>query len=330
MATIGNTFPTLQDLARRLDPNGQVDQAIVPILHQKNEMLDDMAWVEGNLITGNTTTIETGLPTGSWRKLNYGVAQEKASTQQVTDTCGMLESYASVDVDLALLNGNTAEWRTSEDKRFLEGMSQNLAGTLIYGDTDLHPERFLGFTPRFDDRSAANADNIILGDGASSYNTSVWLVGWSPDTVFGIVPKGSKAGWTRTDKGQETETDSNGLKHERLVTHYQWKAGLVVKNWKYIVRIANIDVNNLTKTGSTGSDLVDLMVQALEQIEELQSVRPAFYCNRTVRSYLRRQISNRSNVNLSFDNVGGKKVMVFDEVPVRRTDKIVSTESTVS
>jgi len=330
MATIGNTFPTLQDLARRLDPNGQVDQAIVPILHQKNEMLDDMAWVEGNLITGNTTTIETGLPTGSWRKLNYGVAQEKASTQQVTDTCGMLESYASVDVDLALLNGNTAEWRTSEDKRFLEGMSQNLAGTLIYGDTDLHPERFLGFTPRFDDRSAANADNIILGDGASSYNTSVWLVGWSPDTVFGIVPKGSKAGWTRTDKGQETETDSNGLKHERLVTHYQWKAGLVVKNWKYIVRIANIDVNNLTATGSTGSDLVDLMVQALEQIEELQSVRPAFYCNRTVRSYLRRQISTRSNVNLSFDSVGGKKVMVFDEVPVRRTDKIVSTESTVS
>jgi len=289
-----------------------------------------MVWKEGNLPTGNLVTIRTGLPSGTWRKLNYGVAQEKSTTQQVTDTCGMLESYAEIDVDEAMINGNTAAFRLSEDRSFIEGMSQTMASTLIYGDTDLYPERFLGLAPRFDDASAGNAANIIEGDGAGSDNTSVWLVGWGDDTVYGIYPKGSTAGLQHKDLGEDTSVDSNGLMHQVLRSHYQWKAGLTVKNWKYIVRICNIDVSNLTKNGSTGSDLIDLMVQALEQIEELQSVRPAFYCNRTVRSYLRRQISNRSNVNLSFETVAGKKVMVFDEVPVRRTDKILNTEATVS
>lgn len=328
MAAIG-TNVTLQDIARRLDPNGKIDK-IVEILAQKNEMLDDMVWKEGNLPTGNLVTIRTGLPSGTWRKLNYGVAQEKSTTQQVTDTCGMLESYAEIDVDEAMINGNTAAFRLSEDRSFIEGMSQTMASTLIYGDTDLYPERFLGLAPRFDDASAGNAANIIEGDGAGSDNTSVWLVGWGDDTVYGIYPKGSTAGLQHKDLGEDTSVDSNGLMHQVLRSHYQWKAGLTVKNWKYIVRICNIDVSNLTKNGSTGSDLIDLMVQALEQIEELQSVRPAFYCNRTVRSYLRRQISNRSNVNLSFETVAGKKVMVFDEVPVRRTDKILNTEATVS
>jgi len=329
MATIGTTNVTLMDIARRLDPQGKIDK-IVEILAQRNEMLEDMVWKEGNLPTGHLVTIRNGLPAGAWRKLNYGVAQEKSTTQQVTDTCGMLESYAEIDKDEAMINGNTAEYRLSEDKAFIEGMSQTLASTLVYGDTDLHPERFLGFAPRFDDTTAANGDNILLGDGAASANTSVWLVGWGDDTVCGIYPKGSQAGLMHEDLGQDTSTDSNGLMHEVLRSHYQFKAGLSVKNWKYIVRIANIDVDNLTKNASTGSDLIDLMVQSLEQIEELQSVRPAFYCNRTVRSFLRRQISNRNNVNLSFDEVAGKKVMNFDEVPVRRTDKIISAEETVA
>ena len=329
MATIGGTNVTLMDTARRLDPNGKIDK-VVEILAEKNEWLDDMVWKEGNLPTGHMVTIRTGLPTGTWRKLNYGVAQEKSTTQQVVDTAGMLESYAQVDVDLAKLNGNTAAWRLSEDKAFIEGMSQTMATTLAYGDTDLYPERFLGFAPRFDDLSAGNADNIIAGDGSGSDNTSVWLIGWGDDTVYGIYPKGSVAGLQVKDLGEHTYTDSSGQMHQILRSHYQWKAGLTVKNWKYIVRICNIDVSNLTKNGSTGSDLVDLMTQALEQIEELQSVRPAFYCNRTVRSFLRRQISNRNNVNLTFDTVAGKRTLMFDEVPVRRSDKILNTESTVS
>lgn len=327
MATIG-TDVTLMDIARREDPDGKIAK-IVEVLAEKNEILDDMVWKEGNLATGHVSTIRTGIPAGAWRKLNYGVPQEKSTTKQVTDTCGMLESWSSIDKDLAMLNGNTAEFRFSEDRSFIEGMSQTLATTLFYGDTDLYPERFLGLAPRSDDLSAANAANIITGDGSGSDNTSVWLIVWGDDKVHGIYPKGSKAGLQHKDWGEWIEEDVDGNEYVALKGHYQWKAGLVVKDWRYVVRICNIDVSNLTKNAATGSDLIDLMVQALEAPYDLNG-RAAFYCNKTVRSYLRRQISNKSNVNLTLQNSGGKMVTMFDEVPVRRCDKILNTEATVS
>lgn len=57
--------------------------------------------------------------------------------------------------------------------------------------------------------------------------------------------------------------------------------------------------------------------------------RPVFYCSRTIRSFLRRQILNKNNVNLTFDDVAGKRVLMFDGVPVRKTDALLETEAVV-
>ena len=50
---------------------------------------------------------------------------------QVTDSIGMLETYAEVDKSLADLNGNTDEFRLSEDRAFIEAMNQAMAQTLF-------------------------------------------------------------------------------------------------------------------------------------------------------------------------------------------------------
>ena len=57
--------------------------------------------------------------------------------------------------------------------------------------------------------------------------------------------------------------------------------------------------------------------------------RPAIYCNQAIRSWMRRQIKNSKNVNISMQEVAGKKVVSFDEIPVRRVDSILTTESQV-
>jgi hypothetical protein len=146
MANIGILNPTITDVAKRLDPNGKVDK-IVEMLMQTNEILEDMVVIEGNLPTGHKTTIRSGLPEAAWRMLNYGVQPSKSRTTQITDTCGMLESYAEIDKDLADLNGNTAAFRLSEDRAFLEAMNLQQASTLFYGDTTKNPERFFGIGP---------------------------------------------------------------------------------------------------------------------------------------------------------------------------------------
>lgn len=330
MAVLATTHPTLLDVTKRLDPEGKVD-TIAEILSQTNEILDDMVWLEGNLPTGHRTTIRSGLPTPTWRKLYGGVQPTKSTTVQVTDACGMLEAYAEVDKALADLNGNSAAFRLSEDRAHIEGMNQEFAGTLFYGNEANEPEAFTGLGARFNDQSALNGENILT-DAATpdgNDNTSIWLVVWGPNTVHGIYPKGSKGGLNMEDKGQVTieNVDGNGGRMEAYRTHYRWDCGLSVRDWRYVVRI-NIDQENLTKNASAGPDLIDLMTQAVELVPSLSMGRPAFYVNRNVRSFLRRQIANKVSAStLTIEQVAGKHVTMFDGIPVRRCDAITNTEA---
>lgn len=335
MSTLAVTHPTLFDLAKIMDPNGGI-ASVVEILNQTNEILDDAVWVEGNLPTGHKSTIRSGLPTPTWRKLYGGVQPTKGRTVQVTDSCGMLEAYAEVDKALADLNGNSAAWRASEDRAHVEGMSQEFASTLFYGAETTEPEAFTGFAPRFNDQSAANGDNIITSAATpdGNDNSSIWLVVWGPNTVHCIYPKGSKAGLQQTDKGQVTieSIDGAGGRMEAYRTHYRWDCGLAVRDWRYVVRI-NIDAENLLSAPTSGPDLIDLMAQAIEMIPNINAGRAAFYANRTVRGFIRRQVMNKTvNSTLSIEqltrpNGALVRVPMFDGIPIRRADAITNTEA---
>lgn len=330
MGVLANNNPTLLDVSRRLDPDGSID-SIVEMLAQENEILQDMTFLEGNLPTGHKTTVRTGLPAPTWRKLYGGVQPSKSTTAQVTDACGMLEAYAEVDKALADLNGNTAAFRLSEDSAHIEGMSQEMASTLFYGDAS-KPEEFIGLAPRFNSLSAENADNIVNGGSIAGQtdNTSIWLCVWGPNTGHGIYPKGSKAGLQMTDKGQVTieNVDGAGGRMEGYRTHYRWDAGLSIRDWRYFVRIPNIDVSELDTAANT-KNLINLMVMASERIPSFGKGRACWYVNRRIREKLRIGILEKIAGNLSWETVEGKRVMTFDDIPVRRTDALINTEARV-
>lgn len=337
MATIG-TQVTLLDLARRQDPQGKI-ATIVELLNRSNEILQDMHVVAGNLENGHLTTVRTGLPSATWRLLNYGVQPSKSTTKQVTDTCGMLEAYAEVDKKLMQLNGNDPEFRLSEDVAFLEAMNQEMATTLFYGDTAVNPERFVGLAPRYKTLSTdrnKSGYNIISGGGSGAVNTSIWMVTWGANTTHAIVPKGSTAGWVHEDLGQDTKVGSGGEMHEVLRTHYAWDLGLTVRDWRFNARIANIDTDNLI-SGTNAADLIKLMVKGANRIKTstngiASSGRTVIYCNETVRTALEIQAMEKSNVLLSFSEGkdGGAPVLNFRGIPIRRCDAILNTEATVS
>ncbi len=331
MSTLSVIHPTLLDVTKRLDPNGKID-AIAELLNLTND-LQDAVWIEGNLPTGHRTTVRTGLPVPTWRKLYGGVQPTKSQTVQVTDACGMLEMYAEVDKALADLNGNTSEFRLSESRPHLEGMMQEFASTLFYGNEGTEPEAFTGIAARFNSLSAQNADNIINASGSGSDNTSIYGIQWSSETVHCIYPKGSKAGLTHEDKGQVTveNIDGSSGRAEMYRDHFRWDCGVSVRDWRSIVRIANIDLSDLTKTGSTGADLFDLLAQAIELFPNVKTGRTVFYANRKIRSFLRRQARNAIvNSTLTWDMVAGRRVLAIDGVPIERCDAIVNTETVVA
>ncbi|MDR1351520.1 MAG: hypothetical protein LBJ59_12240 [Zoogloeaceae bacterium] len=330
MPTLNTLNPTLADVVSRMTGDGNIDPQIVEILNESNEILDDMTVLEANGFTEHKTTIRSGLPTGTWRKLNYGVQPEKSQTVQIKDTMGMLETYAEVDKALADLNGNSAAWRLSEDRAFLEGINQTMARSLFYGDSSIEPEKFMGLAPRYNSLSAENGQNIIDAGGTSSDNASIWLLGWSPTTMHVIYPKGSAAGLKQRDLGEHTLFDASGGRYQGYRTHYKWDIGFTLRDWRFGVRIPNIDIPSLTKNASAGADIIDLMTQALELPPNLSGARFAFYMPRRLRSFLRRQIANKvAESTLTMDEVAGKKVITFDGIPVRRTDALLLTEARV-
>jgi hypothetical protein len=330
MATLSTTNPTLADVAKATDPDGKIAQ-IVEILNMTNEILDDMGWQEGNMPTGNKTSIRAGLPSPTWRKLYGGVQPTKGRQVQVVDNTGSLEDYAEVDAALADLNGNTAAFRLIEDSAHIEGMNQEFSQTLFYGNEGTEPEAFTGLAPRFNSLSAENADNIVNAAGSGSDNTSIWLVVWGPKTCFGITPKAQPTGLQMTDKGLVTieNADGSGGRMEAYRTHYKWQCGLVVRDWRYVVRIANIDVSDLNTLANT-KNLVQWMIQATERIPSFAMGRAAFYCNRTIREKLRLGILERAITQLTYDTVAGKRVVAFDGIPVRRCDSLLLTEAAVA
>ena len=336
MAVLSVNNPTLLDLAKRKDPDGKI-ATVVEILNETNELLDEMTWIEGNLETGNRTTVRTGIPTPTWRKMYGGVQPTKSTTAQITDNTGMLEAYAEIDKALADLNGNTAAFRLSEDKAFIEGMSQEVTDTLFFGNEGTEPEAFTGLSPRFNDLSAQNADNIIDTGGTGVDNASIWLIVWGPNTVHGIVPKGSTAGLQITDKGVVTLEDASGGSNtgrmEAYRTHYRWDAGLTVRDWRYIVRIANIDRSLLIPDNSTGDDLPDSMFQAMRLIPNLSSGRASFYMSRDIATMVARQIAvdGASSFLTADSNAGDMRwTERFHGIPMRRVDSLAGDEARVT
>lgn len=332
MALAANVI-TLTDVVKRMDPDGKIAD-IVEMLSQTNEVLMDMGWKEGNLPTGHQTTVRTGLPSVFWRQFNQGVAVSKSTTAQVTEGIGMLEAWSEVDKDEAELNGNLAAFRLSEARPFLEAMNNEMASTLFYGNSAIDPEEFSGFNIRYSSLSAANAQNIVDAGGTQSDNSSIYLVVWGDQTVHGIYPKGSKAGLDHEDLGLTTVETSAAVGGSRMRAYqdrWQWKCGLVLKDWRYAVRICNIDISNLVAQ-SSNADLTEAMIKAMYRIPQLGAGKPVFYMNRTCLEFL--DIQRRDAVStggqLSYEVLDGKRVASFRGIPIRVVDALLETESRVT
>lgn len=337
MATLSDNYPTLGDLAKQSDYKGDVVSDIIEILNETNPILDDMPFFECNGGTKHLTTIRSGLPSGTWRRLYQGVQPQKGTNTQVEDTTGSLEAWSEVDSKLVDISGNPQRFRLNESMAFLEGMNRDMATAVFYGNTDSDPEQFDGLSARFGDLSADNAEQIIDAGGTGSDNTSVWFIVWGERTVHGLYPKGTKAGLMREDKGKTTKEKSDGSLLDVHREKFGWDIGLTVRDWRYVVRIANIDVSEL-QAGNV--DMYKWMRKAFYALKQRQIAggRAAIYMNSDVLEALDAQTTptlstsgttTSGNIRLMPNQAEGKEVMGYRSMPIRETDALLNTEARV-
>lgn len=339
MAVQASGVPTLLDTLSELGPDSK-PYKIAEVLTRTEEILEDVVWVQGNTVTGHRDAVRTSLPTPSFRSINEGVPRTKAGSTTIEETCAMLEDFSQVDRELAELSGDVGAYRLRQAQPHMQGMANKMAQSIFYANAATNPKEFTGLTPRFNTKNTSlsqAAGQIIDAGGTGSNLRSIWLIGWSENTVFGLYPKNTQGGLLHEDMtgnaNGKTLYDANGNPFVGFEDHWLWRCGMMVKDWRYVVRIANIDLTALTVSGATGPNLQDLMIQAAELIENTSGVRAAWYVPRQIRAFFRRQIQAKANANLSWgdpSSISGRRVLAFDEMPVRRVDSLNTAETQVA
>lgn len=336
MTVFGGDVLTLAEMKNRLDPDNSV-APIIEMLSRTDEVLEDIPWMEGNLLDGHKTTIRAGLPTPTWRKLNQGVAASRSTTAQITFPTAQLAARTEADVDVVALGGNTAAARLSETKAQLMALPQGFVDALWYGDPVANPStdlaKFPGFHYYFKDDTTGNTkDHIIDFGDSTSAMSSIWGVAWGDDTVCGIYPKGTTAGLRHKDLGEGDAFDASNNRYRAWMDDYKWDCGLAVKDWRGIFRIANIDSADLIQTAATQQALITALIQGINKIPSMFRSRLKIYCNSTVATALElgAYADVKAGGGITFQNIGGQTVKTFRGYPLRISNGLTIAETVIN
>jgi hypothetical protein len=331
MSTVNDGNLTLADWLKVRAPDGGILQA-VQLLARRSRVIDDAAVMEGNLPTGHRVALERALPTPEWRMFNQGYTASKGRVDTVDESCGMFGTRSVVDVALAELNGDAGAYRMQQDMMAVAALKNEAETAVFYHSTLATPEKIMGLAPRLNSTSGTYGSQIVLADATASGNdqTSIWLVGWAPRKVYLIFPKGSMAGLQKHDMAIQSKDDgsSSNKSFRAFETYWEWKLGLAVEDARYLVRVANVDTGNLAATGSL---IIEALIRAKNKMEDLESVRPVIYMNRTVNTHLELQARDAlKNSGLNYSNVGGQPVATFQGIPIHITDALLNTEAPIT
>lgn len=347
MAT--GSYLSIVDVTNRLDPDLSV-APIAEMLSQCNEFIDDVPWQAGNEVGGHEFTLRTSIPTGYWRQLGQGTPFSKSTTVKARVSMGELVGWSQIDQTTAEASGDVAAFRETEDVAFLEGMSQTLIQTFIYGNSTTNPASFMGLAPFYNtvnQNTAMNAAAVIDGGGTGNSNTSIWGVGWGPRQMFAVYPRGSKFGLAMENFDLRWPAfDSIGNPYTAYTAKFRVTCGLVPMDWRYAFRIANIDTTTAGLAGPNALDIFATLAQAVMLFptaprelsgitksdapnDSASGVRFVIYVNRTIRHWMDVQAIRNRQVLLTPDQYAGRPVDRFRGTRIAVVDQIINSEARV-
>ena len=308
----------------------ETDKKIIEMQKQTNQILEDILLVQCNNKTVHKSPVRTALPDVAWRMLNRGVPKAKSGRKIETFTCGALETHAEVD-EKELIYGEpgseaNSQYRLDEGKAFQISMNNKMASTLFYGDEKINPAGFTGLGAYYyslDKDKCSAADYIIDAGGKGNNLTSIYMMVWDSGTIHGLFPEGTSAGFKYKDNGRVQLLDDKKDSYWGYQSQYNWDLGLAVRDHRYCVRIANID---LTKPNA---DFLNLLIDAYGRIEDIGAGKAAIYTNRSVHTLINKLAANKANLALSLKEYNGKHIPEFWGIPIRRVDAILNTEEQI-
>lgn len=347
MAT--GSWPTYQDLLSRMDGAGK-QAYIAEMLSQSIVVTKDMPMMEANEVGSHEWVLRTSIPTGYFRSANQGVPYGKSTTAKARTGIASLEGWSQVDKMIAEDSGDIETFRQNEDVAFLEGMGQTIEQTIWYGNTATNPLQFQGLSTFYNTvntATAANAANVIDGGGTGNSNMSIWLVCWGMRTIHGVYPRGSIAGLHSDDRADTVPGyDAVGNPFMAYTMWFRQQMAVIPQDWRFAARICNLDV---TANGLAGPNAYDIFtgIRKLYLLppylgkpsgitetdapnDPAPGMRPVLYVCRTGRAFMDIQAMRDRNVLLRLTDYAGMPIDGVNDVPLRVSDQLLTTEARVT
>lgn len=325
---------SFNDIVARQAPDGMLLN-IIEIIKQSNPIMDDIRWVATNQNMFHIAAQRTGYPQGTYRAFYQGVPTEKSTNTQIQEGVSMLETFLKPDKRLVEMQNNPQQFLMGEVKGAMTGLAETQANTLFYGNVALNPNQFNGLATRYNQfgtNPSLMSYNVIDAGGVGDNLTSIWLVSWGDDKVFGLYPKNSTAGLRHKDLGPKIAQDPNGNEYETVLQKLEWDMGLMVSDWRYVVRIANVDIASLAAAGTdnyTGPRIDNLVWDAIGKFPNQNPEGMNFYCSPLVWVALHKLANNKSNQAVSIMEWNGRPMPTINGAPIKVCDAISQHERPV-
>ena len=321
-------FLTLMDLRATLMPDGSPVSSYAELLAKENEILDDLPWRAGNLLTGDIHFKRTALPSAQVRRINQGFDSSKGAKESVTETCVQIVSRMTVDMEELNLAPSPEQYLLSESKGHIEVMNEDVVTSLFYG---ADPEGIKGIAPRLNKLSHSQ---VIDAGGTGNNLASIYIVKWDTDEICGIYPKNTKAGLDVFTKENEYVADKDGKMFRAHITEWSWYVGLKVRDERYLARLCNIDRNALLSGASAKEarqELFNKMIIAKNKIHHVNQGRVIMYADPEIFNILEIAAFEKSNLALGYTDIeSDRRVLRFAGIPIKCNDAQSVSEKKVA
>jgi len=335
MAVVGQPFIDLIDINKAKGADGKVTASLIDIVARQSPVLRSSYMGACNNNTTHKHVIRSGRGMASWGRLYKGIAASKGNTFQVEDTTGFLEARTEIDMRLLELEGdNAAKYKLLEAEGQLQTVTENFETAFFYSDTAAAPDEIKGLGARYGTISNAGPGNqIVDAGGTGSDNMSVWMMTWGPRACALIHPSKVSGGIERQQKGEQRVLDDNGNPYYAEEDIYRLHTGVSVGDWRYVVRIANIDVSAFATDPSGAIDwLRDAYYKHRGRVENMG--KTVIYC----RQEFIQGLDELGTNSAGSDNFIRLKPMDFmgqefdayrGKMPIIETENLLATEARV-
>ncbi len=316
---------TLVDQLKMVGPDGEV-MTVADTLSEKNEYMIDAAMEQANDVFAHQTSVPVSLGQIKPRNINAGAESSAPKLKQVIDQIMLIDVITEVDEELVdnMPDPNKARWNHA--KLRLEAAAQEMARIMTYGNRGVDAREIDGFNVRYNDLSLAN----VVSAGATG-GTSVLMIEWGPMKCSMIYPRGAKnAGIEDLPKPQKMRiTDSSNNPFFAYIHQVKARFGVSVIDDRCVQRIANVGVAENTTNNLLTANGMNMLVYARNRLPSFGR-NAVIYCNRTTKSQFDIYALDKSNGFYTKEDITGEPLTVFQGIPIRLVEQILTTESTVS